>query len=189
MAKASELKRGDVVEIEDQPHLCRQVEARSPTSRGASTLYKVRFSNLVTGQKYEASYKGDDLLREVECLRRSVQFSYRDGTHYTFMALDDYSQYTLDEEQLEGQTQYMSEGLEGISALLVADAVIAVELPQAVTLTITETAPALKGATASGRTKVALLSTGLEVQVPEYLAPGESIKINTGNGRFISRGS
>ena len=72
-------------------------------------------------------------------------------------------------------------------ALLVDDAVIAIELPAAVVLTIVETAPAIKGATAAGRTKTAKLNTGIEVQVPEYLENEEAIKVNTETGKFMSR--
>ena len=64
---------------------------------------------------------------------------------------------------------------------------VGIELPQAVALEITDTAPGIKGASAAARTKPATLSTGLEVQVPEYLEPGERIKVNTQNGKYISR--
>ena len=66
-------------------------------------------------------------------------------------------------------------------------AILGIELPQSVTMEIAETSPGIRGASATGRTKPAQLTTGLEVQVPEYLEPGEKIKINTGNGKFISR--
>jgi len=187
MPKACDLKRGDIVEIGGMPHAVKQVEAKSPSSRGASTLYKVRFTNLQTGQKLDESHKGDDLLKDVDCQRVQVQYSYQDGEHYMFMDLEDYSQYGLGGGELEGQLGYLTEGLEGITALLVDGAILGIELPQSVTMEITETSPGIKGATATGRTKPALLGTGLEVQVPEYLEPGERIKINTGNGKFISR--
>ena len=101
--------------------------------------------------------------------------------------MDDYSQYALNASDLEDQLGYLTEGLEGIKALLVDGEILGIELPQSVSLTITDTAPGIKGATATGRTKPATLSTGLEVQVPEYLENGEVIKINTSDGKFISR--
>lgn len=79
MPKASELKRGAVVEINVIPHSVKQIEAKSPSSRGASTLYKARFNNLQTGQKLDESYKSDDVLKEADCVRQSIQFSYKDG--------------------------------------------------------------------------------------------------------------
>ncbi len=185
--KASELKRGAVVEINGAPHVVKQIEAKSPSSRGAATLYKIRFTNLKSGQKHDGSFKGDDLLKEADCIRTQVQYSFQDGDIYTFMDMEDFSQYSLGRENLEGQTGYLHEGLEGITALLLDGEILGIELPQSVTLTITDTAPGLKGATATGRTKPAKLSTGLEVQVPEYLESGEAVKINTTTGKFISR--
>lgn len=187
MPRASELKSGMVVEIDGQPYAVKQVDAKSPSSRGASTLYKVRFNNLKTGQKLDESYKGDDMLKDADCVRVQVQFSYVDGDAYTFMNMEDYSQYTLNKDEIEDSVLYLTEGLEGIFALIMDDAILGIELPQSVVLTITETAPGIKGATATGRTKPAILSAGLEVQVPEYLEPGDDVKVNTTNAKFMSR--
>lgn len=187
MPKASELKKGMVVEVNDSLYVVKQVEAKSPSSRGASTLYKIRFTQLQTKQKLDESFKGDDFLKEADCVRISLQYSYLDGDSLMFMNMDDYSQYGLSQDELDGQLEYLSEGLEGITGLLLDDVLLGIELPQAVTLTITDTAPGIKGSTATGRTKPAQLSTGLEIQVPEYLESGEVIKVNTGNGKFISR--
>ncbi|MBQ75699.1 MAG: elongation factor P-like protein YeiP [Gammaproteobacteria bacterium] len=188
MAKASDLKKGDVVEIDGEPHAVKQLEAKSPSSRGASTLYKVRFNNLVTGHKRNESYKGDDMLKEADCQRVQVQFSYMDGEHYIFMDMEDYSQHSLGLNALDGQVEYLSDGLEGITALLVDGNIVALDMPQSVVLEIVETSPTIKGASASARTKPATLTTGLVVQVPEYIDLGEQVKVNTTNGKFMSRG-
>jgi elongation factor P len=187
MLKASDLKKGLVVEVNGMAHSVKQIEVRNPTSRGASTLYKVRLNNLKTGQKLDETFKGDEMLKEADCVRAKVQYSYVDGNNYIFMNQDDYSQYTLSAEDLEGKIEYLTEGLEGIIALLIDDVPLAIELPSSVILEIVETPPSIKGATASGRTKTARLPTGLEVQVPEYLETGELIKINTETGKFMSR--
>ena len=187
MPKASELKKGDVVEIEGVPHVVKQLEARSPSSRGASTLYKIRFNNLITGQKRDESLKGEDLLPESDSQKVQVQFSYIDDNLYVFMDVEDYSQYLLSVDSLEDQLGYLTDGLEGITALLVDGNIVAVDLPQSVVMEITETAPGIKGASASARTKPATLSTGLIVQVPEYIETGERVKVNTTNGKFMSR--
>lgn len=187
MPKASELKRGAVVEINGLPHIVKQIEAKSPSSRGASTLYKVRFNNLQTGQKLDESYKSDDMLKEADCQKQAVQFSYQDGEHYIFMNSDDYSQYEVKISDLEEQAGYITEGLEGLTALIMDGNLLSIELPQSVDMEITETVPGIKGASATGRTKPATLSTGLEVQVPEYIEVGEVIKINTSTGKFMSR--
>ena len=185
--RANELKSGMVVEINGAPHSVKNVDAKSPSSRGASTLYKVRFTNLKTGQKLDESYKGEDMLKEADCARVQVQFSYVDGDDYTFMNMEDYSQYTLNRDDIEDSIAYLTEGLDGIFALIMDDAILGIELPQSVVLTVTETAPGIKGATAAGRTKPAILSTGLEIQVPEYLESGQDVKVNTTNAKFMSR--
>ncbi|MDO9106529.1 MAG: elongation factor P-like protein YeiP [Methylovulum sp.] len=187
MAKASELKRGMVVDINGIPHSVKQVEVKSPSSRGATTLYKVRFTNLKTGQKLDESLKGDDSFKEAELVRAKVQYSYKDGDNYIFMNMEDYSQYSLGSEDLDGQIGYLTEGLEGMVALLIDDAVLGIELPSSVVLAIVETAPAIKGSTASARTKTARLTTGLEVQVPEYLETDDLVKVNTETGKYMSR--
>ena len=188
MAKASDLKRGMVVEINAIPHIVKQIEVRNPSSRGASTLYKVRFNNLKTGQKLDESLKGDDFFKEADLVRVKVQFSYIDGDNYIFMNSEDYTQYSLSVEDLDDKKAYLTEGLEGIVALLIDDVVLGIELPSSVVLAIVETAPAIKGATASGgRTKTARLTTGLDVQVPEYLETDELIKVNTETGKYMAR--
>ena len=187
MPRANELKRGMVIDIDGVPHTVKQVEAKSPSSRGAATLYKVRYTNLKTKQKLDEAYKGDDLLKEADCVRKEVQFSYLDGDAYVFMDVEDYSQYSLNTDEVGELGGYISEGLSGIAGLILDGVIIGIELPASVQLEITETAPGIKGATATGRTKPATLSTGIEVQVPEYLEPGEIIKVNTQTGKFMSR--
>ncbi len=187
MPKASELKRGMVIDIDGIPHAVKTVEARSPSSRGASTLYKIRFNNLKCGQKRDESYKGDDLLKEADCVRVPVQYSYTDGNNVILMNTEDYSQYEVSIVDIEDLMPYISEGLEGLTALIMDGVLLSVELPQSVDLEIIETAPGIKGATAASRTKPAILSTGLEVQVPEYIETGEVIRVNTSSGKFMSR--
>lgn len=187
MPKASELKRGNVVDINGAPYVVKTIESRSPSSRGAQTIYKIRFNNAQTGQKLDESCKADDMFTEVDLIKRQVQFLYQDGDMFTFMDIEDYSQYTLSKSEVEEELGYLTDGLEGIYALIVDDRVLGIELPQTVNLEIKETAPALKGATAAGRTKTAILVTGLEVQVPEYIESGEVVKINTDGNKFMSR--
>lgn len=187
MPKASDLKQGSAIEINGEPYAVKKIEVRNPTSRGASTLYKIRFAHMKSKQKLDETYKGDDFLKEADCSKLMVQYSYHDGESYTFMNLETYEQYTLNAEDIEGQSQYLTEGLEGILILLLDDAPLGIELPTTVSLEIVETPPAMKGASATNRTKPAQLTTGLEVQVPEYIETGETIKVNTDTGKYMSR--
>ena len=187
MPKAGDLKRGMIVEINGEPYVVKNVDVKSPSSRGATTLYKVRFNNVQTKQKLDETFKGDDMLKDVDFMRRQVQYLYKDGDMYTFMNVEDYSQYTLSGEDLEDQVDYLVDGLEGLSVMLVGDRVLGIELPQSVNLPIVDTPPAIKGSSATSRTKTAVLSSGLEIQVPEYIETGEVVKVNTETGKFMSR--
>lgn len=187
MPKASDLKRGSVVAINGEPYIVNQLEVKSPSSRGANTLFKVRFNHARTKQKLDQTFKGEDMLGDIDLERRRVQFSYLDDDLYVFMDEEDYSQYSLSAESLGEQTLFISAGLEGVMGLLVDGEIIGVELPQSVVMAIEDTAPAIKGASASARSKPATFATGLTVQVPEYLEVGERVKINTQEARYMSR--
>ncbi|MDH5407721.1 MAG: elongation factor P-like protein YeiP, partial [Gammaproteobacteria bacterium] len=176
--KANELKKGMVIQVDGQNILIKQVIVQSPSSRSGSTLYKTRGQNVVTRAKFERSYKGDEAVDEVDFMRRAVQLLFRDGDGCTFMDAETYEQFIVGEDMLEEELPYITDGLEGLYALIADETILGVELPPTVNLEIAECSPGIKGASASARTKPASLTTGLIVQVPEYLAPGEVIKIN-----------
>ncbi|MCF6298415.1 MAG: hypothetical protein L3J01_00890 [Thiomicrorhabdus sp.] len=111
MPKINELKKGDVVEINGMPHIVKTYEVRNPSSRGASTMYKVRFNNLKTGIKVDETFKGEDVIKELDCPKVPVMFSYLDGDSYVFMNNDDYSQYYLSEATLEEEKKYLTENV------------------------------------------------------------------------------
>jgi elongation factor P len=184
---ANEIKRGIVFRIDNQIILVKHVQVQSPSSRSGSTLYKVRGSNIVSRQKYERSFKGDESVETVDFMRRPVSLLYRDADGCTFMDAENYEQYVVAETMIDEELPYIVDGLEDMSALIVDDTLVGIELPSTVTLEIVECAPGIKGASASARNKPATLTTGLVVQVPEYLSPGEIVKVNTDTGEYISR--
>ncbi len=185
--RANEIKKGAVIEVDGQKVVVKQVTVQSPSSRSGSTLYKVKGQNVVTRQKFERSFKGDEVVGEVDFMRRPVQLLYRDSDGCTFMDSENYEQFVVPEASLEEELPYISEGLEGMTALIADGELLGIDLPPTVTLEIVECSPGIKGASAAARTKPATLSTGLVVQVPEYLAPGEVIKVNTETGEYMSR--
>ena len=185
--KTNELKKGMVVSIDGQNILIKSVQVQSPSSRSGSTLYKMTGRNVMSKQKFEKTYKGDENVDSVDFVRRAVQMLYRDGDGCTFMDIETYEQYVMAEDDLEEELPYIVDGQGDINALIVDGALLGIELPNTVVLEIADCSPGIKGASASARTKPATLSTGLIVQVPEYLTPGESIKVNTDNGEYISR--
>ena len=184
---AKEIKPGSVVSYLDAPHLIEQVHVQSPSARGAATLYKYRARNLLTKQKVDIMLKGGDSLGEADFERRPVKFMYADGTHLHFLDDEDYNQYPLAKDDLVDERNYLTESLEGILALIHDGQCIGIQLPVAVVLSIVECDPAVKGNSATSRTKSAKLETGLEIQVPEYLKQGETVKVDTRTGQFLSR--
>jgi len=185
--KASDLKNGAVVDIDGAIYVAKDVTVKTPSSRGANTLYKVSFRNVVTKQKLDQTFRGDDNVLEVEFARRPVQLLFRDGESCTFMDNETYEQHSLPNELLEEELPYLLDGMAGIQLLVSGDTTLGVELPGTVEMEIVECAPAMKGSSATARSKPATLATGLVVQVPEYLAPGERIRVNTETGKFSSR--
>jgi elongation factor P len=187
MIKAGDLKKNSVVEINGDPHVVEQLRTQSPSARGASTLYKVRFRNVRTRTKLDQTFKGDDPVKESDFETRMVSYSYREGDRFTFMDLEDYSQIELMADEIEDSVPYLVDGMEGIKALTQDGKVLCLQLPDAVELQITECAPSMRGASVTARTKAATLETGLTVQVPEYMEQGERIRVDTRTGDFIQR--
>jgi len=185
--KANELKKSTVFKVDGKNIIVKKIFVQSPHSRGGSTLYKVTGHDVSSHQKFERSFKGDEKIDDVEMTRSPIQLLFRDADGCTFMDTESYDQYTVADASIEEELQFLCEGLEGVSALVAEGQILGIELPAIVTLEITECAPAMKSASSSARTKPATLSTGLVVQVPEYLTEGESIKVHTETHEFISR--
>jgi elongation factor P len=184
---AKEIKPGGVVNYNGAPHMIEGMTVQSPSARGGATLYKFRARNLLTKQKTDITLKGTESLDEADFGRREVTFMYADTEAVHFLDGGDYNQYAVPRSDVESELPYISEGLEGILALIYNDQCVGVQLPTAVDLKIAQCDPAVKGNSATSRTKPATLETGLIVQVPEYLKEGEMIRIDTRNGAFLAR--
>lgn len=187
MPRACDLKKGNVVEINNDAYLVRHIDVRTPSARGAVTLYKVRFSNIKTKQKYEDSFKGNDMLDDVDLQRKPVQYLYPDGDFHVFMDTLEYAQYMIAEDAIEDEIIWLTDGMEDLVGLIIDENMVAIQIPNSLVFEIVETAPAVKGASATARTKPATLSNGVEIQVPEYLDTGEMVKVNTETRKYMSR--
>jgi len=188
MPRANEIKKGMAVSWNGKLLLVKDIDIQSPSARGAVTLYKMRFTDIRTGLKVEERFKGDDILDVIQLSRRSVTFSYIDGDEYVFMDDEDYTPYSFKKDQIEEELLFIPEGgIPGIQVLRMDGQVLALELPQTVDMEIVDTAPGIKGASASARTKPAGMSTGLSIQVPEYLSNGDRIRIHIAERRYMSR--
>jgi elongation factor P len=182
-----DFKRGLRILVDGDPYVILDVFVQTPSARGASSLTKVKVRNLRTGQVFDRTFRGGDRVEEPNVQLRPVQFLYRDADGFHFMDSQSYDQFALRAEELEEAAGYLTEGLAGIRSVVFDERVLSVELPNMVVLKVVDTAPALKGATASAQTKPATLETGLVVQVPAYVESAELVQVDTRDGRFVKR--
>ena len=127
------------------------------------------------------------MIQEPNFERRPVQYLYGDTSALHFMDLGDYNQFSLPRESSQEEAMYLVDNLEGIRSLVLDDEVIGIELPGTVDLKIVECNPAVRGNSATGRTKPATLETGLVVQVPEHIACETIVRVDTSSGKFVGR--
>lgn len=187
MIKASDLKNGTIVAIDKAPHMVTQLEVKTPSARGAATLYKFRLKNLITGQTSAQSVQGEQKFENIECERCKLQFLYSDNETTTFMDVETYEQYTLNNSDIKDELNFITEGLENIIGLTSDERLLAIQLPTTVVLQIVECPPSMKSASATARTKPATLETGLIVNVPEFINQDEKIIVNTETKQYISK--
>ncbi len=185
--KASDIKKGNVIEHEGSVYQVRDIERSQPTARGGNVTFRFTLYSIPGNRKLDLSARADDNLAEVELARRQAAFSYMDGDNYVFMDVEDYSQYTLSPEAIGENAGYIVADADGYYVQLVDDAPVGLQVPATVTLAVEDTAPELKGASATKRTKPARLATGIEIQVPEYIRNGEKVSVNTLTGEFAGR--
>ena len=185
--KASDVKRGTVIENDGTVYQVRDIERSAPTARGGNVTFRFTMYSIPGGRKFDLSLRADDDLKEMELVRREANFSYMDGEAFVFMDNEDFTQYLLSTELVGDNAGYIVEGVEGYYVQLIDDAPVGLQVPTSVTLTVVDTAPEMKGASATKRTKPAKLSTGIEIQVPEYITNDEKVWVNTLTGEFAGR--
>ena len=185
--RASEVKKGNVVEHNGTVYQVRDIERSSPQGRGGNVTYRFTLYSVPGGIKLDLSLRAEDELKELELSRRQATFSYKDGDAFVFLDDEDYTPYTLDADVIGDAAGYIVDGLSGCYVQLIDDAPVALQLPASVALEVIETPPELKGGTATKRPKPATLSTGIEIQVPEYIRVGERVLVSTTTGEFAGR--
>jgi elongation factor P len=186
MFSTSDFKKGLVIQLDGAPCLITDINISSPTARGANTMVKTKYRNLITGQVLEKTFRSGDKVDEADFERHKGQFLYADGGNGIFMDLENYEQFEMSAEEFESLSLYLLDGTEVVLGLF-EGRMVNVDLPMTVELTVTETPPVMKNATATAETKEALLETGLKIRVPPYLESGEKVKVDTRDGRFLSR--
>lgn len=185
--KAGDIKKGNVIEHEGTVYQVRDIERSAPQGRGGNAKFRFTLYSVPGGAKYDLSLGADDELKEVELSRRAASYSYMDGEAFVFLDDEDYTPYHLDAAILDVARGYISVGLSGCYVQVIDEQPVAVQLPPSVALEVIETPPELKGGTATKRPKPARLSTGIEIQVPEYIGNGEKVWVNTTTGEFAGR--
>jgi len=147
---------------------------------------RTKLKNVRTGAVIERTFRADERVEQAIVDKREMQYLYRDGTDYVFMDNVSYDQVQVSPDALGEASRYVKEGDSAVLQMY-DDEIVGVDLPAAVELTVTETEPGVQGDRVSGARKPATLETGLVLQVPLFVNPGERIKVDTRTGEYITR--
>ena len=181
---ATQMRPGMVIKHNNDLHTVFSVEHRTPGNLRAFIQAKLR--NLRTGAMFEHRFRSGDAIDKIVVDQVQMEYLYQDGENHVFMNTENYEQLHLGKDVLGDAVDYLTPNLQ-ISVEFFNDKPVGVELPQTVELTIIETEPGLKSATASSVTKPAKTETGLVVQVPPFINEGEKIRVDTSEGAYLSR--
>ena len=181
---ATQLRPGMVIIHKNDLHSVFSVEHRTPGNLRAFIQAKLR--NLRTGAMFEHRFRSADAIEKITVDEEKMEYLYNDGESYYFMNTENYEQMHLGKDVLGDAVDYLIPNL-NIKVEFFDGKPVGVELPQTVELTVVETEPGLKSATASSVTKPAKTETGLVVQVPPFINEGEKIKVDTSEGAYLSR--
>jgi len=181
---ATQLRPGMVIKHNNDLHSVFSVEHRTPGNLRAFIQAKLR--NLRTGAMFEHRFRSADPIDKITVDEVNMEYLYNDGDDYYFMNTENFEQTHLTRDILGESVEYLTPNLQ-IKVEFFDGKAVGIELPQTVILTVVETEPGLKSATASSVTKPAKTETGLVVQVPPFINEGEKIKVDTAEGVYLSR--
>jgi len=187
MAKvtATEVRAGNLIEWDKRVWRVLKAYHVHVGGRGGAFM-QVEMKDIESGTKKNERIRTEDKIERAFVEPRDMQYLYSDSNGYVFMDKDNFEQLTLPAEFLEGQTGYLVPNID-VQVNFFHDRPIGVQLPPSVILTVVETEPNLKSATATGSFKPAKTDTGLTVMVPQFVLEGAKIKVNTDNGEYIER--
>ncbi len=185
MIGVQDLRKGTTF-VDDDGNLYQVLDyLHTKQGRGNATI-KTKLRNLRTGSTIEKSFQSGSRVQDVRLDTHQVQFMYRDGDLYHFMDTETYEQPALSADILGEHSQFLKEGTT-VELLTYDGQPIDVELPTTVDLKVVETAPGYKGDTASGGGKPAKLETGVSVTVPFFVNTGDTIRVDTRTGEYVTR--
>ncbi|MFN0131080.1 MAG: elongation factor P [Phycisphaerales bacterium] len=182
--KATDLRPGLGIKIDGKLSVITRFEHRTPGNLRA--FINLSFREIISGKTMERRFSSSDDVEVVDLDRRPMEYLYSDGSGATFMDQENYDQSTISKQVLGDALLYMRPNTPAV--VLCHDGnPVSIELPAAVDLTVTDTPPGIKGATATNRLKEATLETGLKTKVPEFIGIGEVIRVSTTDGSYLSR--
>jgi len=185
MYQTTDFRRGLKVEIEGKPYIIVYFQHVNPGK--GSAFVRTKLKNLQTGQVLEKTFKaGVDTVAKPDLEEREMEYMYDDPEGFNFMDQVSYESIHLTTEQVDDKKFYLQEGIK-VTILYYNSNPIAIEVPNFVQLAVAQTDPGLKGDTASGGMKKAIMSTGLQVSVPLFIKEGERLKIDTRTGEYVER--
>jgi elongation factor P len=181
---ANDIRRGMLIMYNNAPHRVLDFQHRTPGNLRAFVQAKLR--NIKNGSSTEVRFSSTENIERAILEEVEMEYLYSDGDQYHFMNTETYEQIGLDQETLGDAMDYLVEGTK-IKVEFFEGAPMGVELPAAVELTVVETSPELKGATASNSPKPAKLNTGVTVQVPPFIKEGDRIRVDPAKGVYLER--
>jgi elongation factor P len=184
MISTGELRKGVVIELDDE--LWQILDYHHIKMGRGSAQVRIKLRNVRKGSTVERSFQAGDRWPRAQLENRPVQFLYRDGDDFHFMETDTYDQFHLTAEQLGDAVSYLKDGMT-LDRTAYQGETLGVELPVSVELSVVETEPGFAGDTATGARKPATTETGLVVQVPLFVEAGDTIRIDTRTGEYLTR--
>jgi elongation factor P len=181
---ANQLKNGMILVINGKPH--RVLSKQHVTPGKGQAVMQTRLRNLRSGAMVDRRFRSQEDVERVQLDSRNVEYLYKEGDHFVFMDSETYDQIHLLAEVIEEALPYLVANLV-LDVDFFDDAPVGLELPTTVDLEVTETEPAIKGATASASSKPATLETGLVVQVPPFVGIGDKVRVETSTGNYLTR--
>ena len=184
MAAANDLRKGMAIKYNGNTAIVVEVHHRTPGNLRAFVQAIIRY--IGTGKSADVRFGSTDKIELVDINRSTLEFSYKDHSGYHFMDPNTYETITLQENLLADAKDYLVENLP-VEVLYTEGRPVQVELPSSVNLKVVESPEGVRGDTASNVTKPAVLETGKTVNVPLFIREGETIKIDTRTGNYMSR--
>lgn len=184
MISTSEFRTGLTIEFENSIYTIVEFQHVKP-GKGAAFV-RTKLKNIETGAVTERTFNPKDKFEKAHIERRLTQYLYASDGQWNFMDTESYDQFALGPEELGDAVKYLKDNME-LHLQFYRDKIIGVELPVIVELTVVETEPGIKGDTASGGSKTAVMDTGLIVQVPLFINVGDILRIDTRTGAYSER--